>query len=133
MSDSRPLYKALFLIIVLAILHFAAVKFYFYWTYWWYDVVMHSLAGIIGGFATYWTLFSSGNFFSRSNSRRVIIWSVVILVFIAGVAWEIFEYKNGFTDSHEGYVLDTLNDLILDTTGALIAVLLSLRRRARLV
>ena len=91
--------------------------------------MMHFLAGVAGGLASYWVLFSSGHFFKTPQKLIVMILVVLLCVFIAGVAWEVFEYVNGFTDSHEGYQLDVTNDLVLDTAGAVLASLIASRRK----
>ncbi len=130
MRKSTVLYTAFFLALLLAGLHFLAGAFYLYWVYWWYDVLMHFLAGVVGGFAAYWVLFKSGHFYSDTQVRVwVLILAVFVCVLIAGVAWEVFEYVNGITDSHEGYRVDVINDLILDSAGGVLAALLSLRKR----
>src|SRR3990167_5578456 len=93
---TKILYTGLVLAILLYVLHLLANLFYLYWVYWWYDVLMHFLAGLTGGFATYWVLFHSGHFFSKKlPSPLLAITSVFICILIAGVAWEIFEYVNG--------------------------------------
>ena len=123
------LYSALLLAGVLATLHFLAVAFYFYWIFWWYDVMMHFLAGLTGGFASYWVIFHSGLFFKTPQKVSFVILSVLLCMLIAGVAWEVLEYTHGLTDSHEGYRLDTMNDLILDSAGAVLAALIATRKR----
>ena len=123
------LYAALILITGIWVLHFIAGLFYLYWTYWWYDVLMHFLAGVTGGLASYWVLFHSGNLFNKPQKPLFCILSVLLCVLIAGVAWEIFEYVNGLTDSAEGYKLDTFNDLILDSAGAVLAAMIASRQR----
>jgi hypothetical protein len=55
---------------------------------------------------------------------------IIIPVFIIGFGWEIFEYTNGITDSHEGYLQDTVNDLILDSCGAALAALIVTRKKS---
>lgn len=112
------------------LLHFLANFFYLYWVWWWYDVAIHFLAGLAGGLATYWCLFHSGILFKKpiSNFLAATL-SVLICVMIVGVGWEVFEYVNGFTDSHEGYALDTINDLVLDGSGAVLAALIGVRKR----
>lgn len=87
---------------------------------------MHFLAGLGGGFATYWVLAESGHFPKMRPSSY--IWLVFLLVMIVGVAWEVFEYVNGIIDdAHEGYALDTALDLICDGVGAWLAVVIGVK------
>ena len=91
--------------------------------------MMHFLAGFALGFLVYWILFASGHVFKAAKSRASVMLWVIVLVFTLGVAWEAFEYVNAITDSHEGYIQDTVNDLILDSCGGALAVLLASRRK----
>lgn len=126
---SSSLYAALILSIALAALHSAAEAHYLYWVYWWYDVMMHFLAGATLGFFVYWFLFVSGHGVKGARSRRAIMFWVVFIVLVLGLAWEVFEYVNAIADSHEGYMKDTVNDLILDSCGAALAALVATRRK----
>jgi hypothetical protein len=125
------LYAALCLSAFLAGLNQLAYARFLYWTYWWYDVMMHFLAGVALGFLVYWVLFASAHFFTSPKRRAFVLAWVIVPVFALGVAWEVFEYANGITDSHEGYAQDTVNDLILDTCGAALAALMATSRRGR--
>ena len=80
---------------------------------------MHFLAGFVGGSATYGVL-------SRLGKPSVPLVLAAFLI-VAG-AWEIFEYINGIAYNHEGYRLDTLNDLVLGVSGAILACAVGLRR-----
>lgn len=90
---------------------------------------MHFLAGLALGFASFWGLFQSGIIFRSQRGAGFMIGSVFLSVFVIGAGWEVFEYMNGFTDSQEGYVQDTVNDLILDSCGALLAALVASRKK----
>lgn len=119
LKKNQSLILALQLSVVLAILHFLGIILYLYWSYWWFDILMHFLAGLIGGLTTYAVLWRL-EFLPEEFWQQVLL--VVGLVFIVGVAWEVFECVNGIIDSHEGYRLDIFNDLVLDTLGAFIGM-----------
>ena len=91
---------------------------------------MHFFAGICGALATYALLFDSGWWklwqkeFPSILTRMLIVF---VCVMIVGVAWEIFEYANGLTDSIEGYALDIAHDLIMDASGAIFALWIAKR------
>lgn len=132
MNRNFSLYTSLCLVALLLFLHLLAIKFYFYWTLWWSDVLAHFLAGLAIAFAVYWVLFVSKIFFKREIGLFKTLVIVCSILLVIGVAWEIFEYVNGFIDSQEGYILDTFNDLVLDVSGAASAVLIMAERRSKL-
>lgn len=123
------LYTSLALAAAIYILHMLANALYLYWIYWWFDVLMHFTVGVTVGLISYWVLFYSGLLFDDLRGKWFRILAVAACILVAGVAWEVFEYVYGITDSHEGYVLDTVNDLILDVAGAVLPVLIVLRKR----
>jgi hypothetical protein len=127
-KSSSLLYLSLALTILLYVLHLLAVEHYLYWYYWWFDYMMHFLAGLASGLAVYWVLFGSGLWRRQADKVLLPILSVLISLIIAGVWWEVFEYVNGITDSHEGYRLDITHDLIMDSLGALVAALIGVRQ-----
>ncbi len=112
------------------ILHFMALNFYFYWSYWWWDVMTHFFVSFTGALGLYWGIFYSGLIFKQPFIRA---WKNVLVIFLLvlaiGIGWEMFEFTNGITDSDEGYARDTMNDLILDSAGALLATYLCVRKK----
>ena len=118
MRNPKPLYLALFLILLLWLLNYIAGIFYFYWTLWWFDFVMHFLAGLGGGLVIVW-LISEKNF----QTKKVFLITLVSLMLV-GIAWEIFEYVFGIAQSTENYILDTCIDLLMDAFGASASVYL---------
>jgi hypothetical protein len=122
MSKFRLLYTALIFTAFFALLSFLANIFYFYWLYWWFDVLMHFLGGVAGALSAYWVLFYSGLMFKEETRVGTKFFLVLSCVIVGGLGWELFEYLMGITDTHEGYHLDTVNDLILDITGGLLGI-----------
>jgi hypothetical protein len=123
------LYAALFSTLLLTVLQVLAFAFYFYWNYWWYDFVMHFLGGLTGGLSAYWVLFHSGFFWKGPPSKKTAFTATLFFLMAAGIAWEIAEFKYGILDSQESYPMDVANDLIMDASGATLAVLFGLRRK----
>lgn len=90
---------------------------------------MHFLAGVTGGLAAYWVLLHSGLWRRRSDALLLPALAVLVCLMIVGVAWEVFEYAYGITDSHEDmYALDVIHDLIMDGLGAILAVIIGLKK-----
>ena len=129
MSSRKILFLTLFLAIVAVLLHFSAETFYFYWSYWWFDVLMHFLVGLTGGLGIYWGLFESGLIFRKRFKLPFVLISVLFCVLAVGLAWEFYEFYFKINNFHEGYLRDTLNDVTLDTAGALLAVALGYKKR----
>lgn len=106
---------------VVFILHSIGTTNYLYWVYWWYDIMMHSLTGFVVGGLVGWVIFRQ---FEMISFSRALAWTFGVTLVI-GIGWEFFEY---FIDpmyaEQPGIVFDTALDLVLDTLGALIAVLI---------
>lgn len=92
---------------------------YLYWTYWWYDIMMHFLGGFLVAGIALWFLAR----FSHESvrvARRALIVAVVTAV-IVGTGWEFFEYFSGALLQQNGSIVgDTALDLVMDTVGALV-------------
>ena len=116
------LYLSLGLVILLWVLNSIAHTFHLYWTSDWYDYMMHFLGGFSLGFFTL-------SFFGTFN-KRTFMTSFIIVMLLGGV-WEVFQYVNDITFSTEGYTLDTIHDLMMDTLGVLGAIVLSRRLAGR--
>lgn len=96
----------------------AQVNFY-YWTFWWYDIMMHFLGGfVVSGFGlwVYIRLASP----TRMSLRRALLLSIGIGMSI-GIGWELFEYFNGMYADQPGIVADTTIDLLMDCFGSVIS------------
>jgi len=95
---------------LLLIMHLYGMAGHLYLNYWFYDLITHFLAG--AGIAL-------SVFYIIKNPPRHII----LITFIAGIAWELFEIYfdiTGWPISSMEYRIDTLIDLAMDTLGALI-------------
>lgn len=89
---------------------------------WWYDIMLHTLGGIVIASAYLWVVrFSPRLSFIPSPARFP---HVFLFVFAVGVAWEVFEWLVGLypTDIHATlHQLDTALDLAFDMGGATMA------------
>ena len=119
-----PLFKKAFtLLFVVGFLNYIAIKFYLYWTVWWFDMIVHFLAGVTIGLAVVSVLFYKRNF-SAENLLRALSMSVLAAIII-GLLWEIYELVFSITFLSDGavYVRDTLSDIIMDMTGGFFGAL----------
>ncbi|MEX0932373.1 MAG: hypothetical protein WDZ61_00565 [Parcubacteria group bacterium] len=112
------------LILALGILHFSAIFFYFYWTLWWFDTMMHFLGGLSIGMFIIWVSSKAGFLGVGIPPRGRAMTVVLILIAVIGVGWEVFEYIFNIAKSTEdSYVLDTIADLVADMVGGFTAVI----------
>jgi hypothetical protein len=107
-----------------------------YYSWWWWDIALHTTSGFILGIAGFLVLF----LLNRTNRipqgmRPIFIcfFGVTFAVFL-GVIWEIFEYACdrlapmiGMTSNMqntESGVRDTMQDLIVDMLGAIVVAVM---------
>lgn len=123
---------ALILMIILGALHFLAEGYYFYWTIWWFDNLMHFLGGLIGGLFIIWFLYDSGHAFRHKPTLFEAGLYSVLGILVIGGAWEVFEYQAGITGFEPNYSLDTVSDLVFDSLGAWVAAVWGVREHFRI-
>jgi uncharacterized BrkB/YihY/UPF0761 family membrane protein len=102
-------------------LHEVAMANFYYWIFWWYDIMMHTLGGFLIGGIVVW---GYHRFFERTRlSNRELLVLVVSGAVIVGSLWEILEYFSGIYAQIPNVVLDTIKDLCDDALGAALAYL----------
>ncbi|MDD5165536.1 MAG: hypothetical protein PHG25_03320 [Candidatus Pacebacteria bacterium] len=111
--------SALIALVVLFIAHILGNTFDLYTHINGYDIPMHILGGVGIGFSIIAVL--------RSCTFKIdnYYWVGVLLVFIGGFLWELFEAYYGIAGAPVGtkaYYIDTIKDLFDDTLGGLIVV-----------
>lgn len=103
--------------------------------YWWHDDVMHITGGI-------WAAFFSMSVFAEwqrrglisFQSRFVYMFCIIAFVFMIGVAWEWYEWGRDeyfirrYGNPRQMELLDTLGDLGSDVAGAILFLVLYLRK-----
>ena len=111
MRKSSFLYAAFGIIVVIGGLHFLAEAFYLYWTIWWFDIMLHLLAGFSGGVVIAW-------FFGPTSTLKSTM-LILAGMLIIGIAWEVLEYILNFIQPIR-YWPDTILDLAADMVGAIL-------------
>ncbi|MEK7065728.1 MAG: hypothetical protein AAB938_00045 [Patescibacteria group bacterium] len=117
------------LLYVIAALHITALYFFWYWSMWWYDILMHTLSGLwIAGMVLF---IISGKRFGALFSPLVRFGFPLLVVVCVGIAWETFEWNvDQIILSHfQNDIVDTLSDIGADVAGGLVASLLLLGYR----
>jgi len=95
-------------------LHLLALNFFLYWHIWWFDLLVHFLAGALVSIFFIW-------FFKNriKNFIPKILFLSATITFLVGVFWETFEYFAGLTFSSSSYILDTISDIVFTFLGGL--------------
>jgi len=103
-------------------LHFLATKFHWYFSIWWFDILVHFLGGFLIGLIL--VLLFYPKFFSFTNFFKIFFGFIVI-----GIGWEIFEILvDQFITQNSFNFLDTLSDLFVGLGGATIALFYFLKK-----
>lgn len=128
---NRKLFKQTFLfLLIVCILDVVAETLYLFDFIWWFDILLHFLAGWVVAMA--WILaqdFVRGE--SQTEKNKVILMAILSALII-GILWEIYELYFDITSvdgiSHGmSYVVDTIKDLVMDMSGGLFGGLYGLK------
>lgn len=110
------------LILFIFVLNLIAMKFYWYFSIWWFDMPMHLLGGFWVGLFFIWFLEPKDLSFST-------IIKIILGVLLVGVAWEMFEVIVNKTIIQNPFnTLDTISDVCFDLAGAFISILYFAKR-----
>ena len=96
----------------------------FYGLFWWWDVVAHTLSGVILSLLGFIIIFILDQDIDFTDSRKLIL-SILFsasLGIAGGAIWEIYEFSAGIflgLNMQSGGLLDTMKDIISDTVGAI--------------
>lgn len=125
MPIKQPLFIFLFILsAVIALLHFIAFEFYFYWKFWWFDILMHFFGGLWIGLMALWLVFLSGYIIRFHLSYRTAFFTAIFSVIVIGIGWELFEVWSGvLLEEKANYIFDTTIDFIMDLAGAFLGYL----------
>ena len=81
---------------------------------------MHFLGGLWVGLSALWFVYFSDFLkFFEYNKRNIFLISLITTI-VVGLGWEVFEFIIE-VDFSNGYWKDTIQDLIMDTIGAITA------------
>jgi len=102
-----------------------AVEHSLYWNIWWFDIPMHFLGGLWVALIALWFYKTFAGDNASSNKGYLVALTATIIV---GLLWELFEIVMGLTVSQPNYEADTILDLIMDVTGAIVATRIVFRQ-----
>ena len=110
------------LIIFIFFSNYLALKFYWYYTIWYSDMVMHFLGGFWLGLVVVYID-------SPKKLSLTSVFRILIFVFLIGLSWEVFEIftYNNITNIPLN-ILDTSSDILFDLAGGLYAIFYFFRK-----
>lgn len=116
-------FEFLFLVFLFVTIYLGEISAY-YTTYWWWDIFLHTLSGVLLGFVGFLLIY----ILNTESRIRLHLSPVFVALFsfafsmMIGVFWEFFEFFAdtffGF-DMQHGSLDDTMTDLMVDALGAL--------------
>ena len=113
---------SLILTVLAATAHFFALEYYLYWRLYWFDTVVHLLAGGAVGCFAFWLgkdiLFRFNRQFSLFFKHFLYLFLALIVI----IGWEIFEYYFHITDSRGYYLVASGKDVTSSLVGCLTAL-----------
>ncbi len=117
MATRKLLKHIVFLMFLMFVADYLAKVFYWYYSIWYFDVIMHFLGGFwVGLFFIY--------VFYRKELKLNSVPNIILCILAVGVLWEIFEF---FVFNQIGSTafdrLDTISDIFLDLSGGFFALL----------
>ena len=93
-----------------------ATKFYWYYSIWWFDVLMHFLGGVWVTFILFW-------FFPVTPLSKNYFPKLILGILFVGLGWEVFEIIfNNIIAGITFDLFDTLSDVFFDMLGGVLAV-----------
>lgn len=112
------------LVACMSILNYFAYQFHWYWEFWWFDMIMHTLGGIFVGSFSLWYYFSrklKGG--AATLDKSFVLALSLASVSVIGVGWELFEFSvDKFITLSRHDPIDTASDLFFDVAGSIVAV-----------
>ena len=114
-----------FILVIITLLNFFAFKFSLYWQFWWFDLFMHFLGGLV---VSYISILFYKNFLKKEfKSKKEVFILALGSAFLVGLTWELFEFTASLyreaplalrtlATLQLGW-LDTLTDLMADLAG----------------
>ena len=132
--NSRMSLRLRFILVIIFTLAVFAVdmlanRLYLYWTYSWFDSLMHLVGGVIGGYLVLLLIAThrAGSVQVREEKTVVYIprpYQAFIGAFVIGVIWEIAEFALHISRYSPNFFQDTFSDLLFDIAGGVVAYFL---------
>lgn len=126
----RKLFSRLaYLIFFLFAANLLATFFYWYSTFWWFDMPMHFLGGFWVALMSLWlALFTPLGRYLPKGRASLVLYAFLSTVLI-GALWELFEVSvDAITLVRSVRLVDSLSDMAFDIAGGLAGALYVIRK-----
>jgi hypothetical protein len=120
---SRSLFiRLFFLLVAIAVVHWVATYFYWYWTIPWVDKFPHFSGGLLVSLGTLWFVYLSGYIkWGFLQNRRFALAYALAASLLIGLLWELFELEFGITTMQTtNFYENNISDILMDVSGGLI-------------
>ncbi|MEK7120985.1 MAG: hypothetical protein AAB840_02740 [Patescibacteria group bacterium] len=117
----QPLFIFSFwLLVLIGLLHNLAVPLFFYWTLWWFDLLIHFLGGLWASTFLLWFLYGRRSSLAGSVSLFKLFLVSIAISIIIGLLWEGFELYGNIIEFPSD-IGDSFSDIVADILGGLVA------------
>lgn len=110
--------------LILSVIHAIALELYLYWKFWWFDIPMHFLGGVVVALLVF-ALYDLKILVPRSFLTTFKVLSVVLAV---AISWEVYEVMIGIPIESD-YIFDTASDLVMGLLGGYVGYFVACRIR----
>lgn len=114
------------LVVIVAILNVFAYQFYWYWRFWWFDMIMHTLGGAwVTSFVLWYRFYRNNPKEALTPSKTSVVYLTLVSVLAVGIGWELFEFSvDTFISFSRHDPVDTSSDIFFDVLGSCFAVVI---------
>jgi len=124
MIKKKLLLISLVTILFIAIFHYFATAYYWYWTYKWIDIPVHIVGGFWVSIVALLVSLEIRHIDSINGYKRKSLLVMIISALIIAFFWEIFELVFKITSLHDvSYWRDSSIDIFNSLVGSVIAFL----------
>ncbi len=99
----------------LAVIHIIALELFLYWRFWWFDIPVHFIGGVVVALG----VFTLHDLRIVIPARLLQLVPVLLLVILAAMVWEVYEVLIGVSIEGDA-ILDTLTDVGMGILGGLV-------------
>jgi hypothetical protein len=129
MFKQKPFPFSVLVLVILIGLHVAGSYFSWYWTYPWFDHVVHVLAGLWASSVFLWLASYLNQIDSLKEYRAKSFLIALVSAALIGVVWELIENLGGMAMvAAPNYLFNTAMDLLSDILGGVLAYLYFIKR-----
>src|SRR3989339_607345 len=122
MDRTKLTKRLIFLIFFIFFANFLAITFYWYFSIWYFDMIMHFLGGFWIGLLYFYI-------FPAENKSFYLIFKILLFTLFIGISWEVFEILfNNIIALNPFDFSDTLSDIFFDLAGGGVAIFYFFKR-----